>query len=733
MSNEPTNDESLSDRPTGHQPDSEATLRPFPPGLPLPPNWWRCLRFGGVSGRYDGEMSTPNAGRFALDLRVDIDPRHSNSPVMDKISGDVYQVFRFKFFGRVFHWRVYRESWIVDSPNVTWSRCSVGITGKVRYWKGTHLKTTVSVVIPWKTFTVIGPAEVTFTSIGGATSTYNCDRKSSAFRNVNLEVDVCDSVDSVPTLPSYDTHAHSDRPSGLPRRTLNIENSYQEAGIEVSINAAERTVIDDSDPKFTTWSVAELHDAMEQHFKQYPGTWPNWHMWCLLGGEFDNSGVGGIMFDAAAAYGGSGKAPERQGCAVFRNHSWFNDLVANPSTQAEADAMRKLLYTYVHEIGHAFNFLHSWDKSRPDSLSWMNYDWRYDNRNGTDSFWNNFRMRFDDEELIHIRHGDRASVIMGGDPWASGGHLEAPPESMVEIVGAAPIELSVRSKKYFYFMEPVQVELRLRNLTDMPMELDAQLNPEFGGVKLHIRRPDGKILEYAPVFCKLATPDLKVLKPEGVGVEGEDRHSQNVFISFGSHGYYLDMPGEYLVRAVYQGLGDVLIPSNVHRIRVGQPFSREEDLIAQDYFSADTGLALYLNGSSSPFLESGMNVIQQVAEQQKDNAIGAQLSILLAQNLSRPFFRIEEDRILKEFRAVMPEDALTLTDQAVKVQNKDASCLTNLSYHELIRTRADLMVTMGESTKAKSELRTLARNLKKQGVNASVLNDISTYAKTIKK
>ena len=49
--------------------------------------------------------------------------------------------------------------------------------------------------------------------------------------------------------------------------------------------------------------------------------------------------------------------------------------------------MRQFLYTWVHEAGHAFNFLHSWDKGRPDALSWMNYDWRYDQRNGADTFW----------------------------------------------------------------------------------------------------------------------------------------------------------------------------------------------------------------------------------------------------------------------------------------------------------------------------------------------------------
>jgi len=39
----------------------------------FPTDWWHCLRFGSVSGRYEGKMTSPNAGKYELDLRVDID------------------------------------------------------------------------------------------------------------------------------------------------------------------------------------------------------------------------------------------------------------------------------------------------------------------------------------------------------------------------------------------------------------------------------------------------------------------------------------------------------------------------------------------------------------------------------------------------------------------------------------------------------------------------------------
>jgi hypothetical protein len=706
---------------------------PIPMPTPWPPDWWRCLRRGAVSGRYYGEMTAPNAGRHALDLRVDIDPRHANSPVMDRVSGDSFQVFRFNWGGRVYKWRIYRESWIIDSPSVTWYRCRVEISGTVRYWKGVHADTDVVISIPWGSFTQAGPATVTFTEVGGSNSSYSCARQSSAFRTVKLEVDVCQSINAAPILPSYHTQAHSNRPAGLPGRTLTIEESYLEAGIDLTINPA-RSIIDDTALADTNWLPSELHDSMETYFSQIGGSWPKWQVWALLAsGVFEDPidglrpGVGGIMFDASVP-GGSYEPPERQGCTVFREHWWFDNLVATPpANDAQAWAMRHFLYTYVHEIGHAFNFLHSWDKGRHDALSWMNYDWKYDARNGDGTFWANFEFRFDPEELIHLRHGDRSSVIMGGDPWSSGWHMESPPGAMASMEGDAPVELLLRSKNFFQFMEPVTIEFRLRNRSDLPIELHTQLHPEYGGVVVYIRRPDGRILEYAPVLCKLATLKPQVLKAKGA-VKGEDRHSQNIFLSYGSFGYYFDEPGEYLVRAVYQGSGNMLIPSNVHRVRIGRPYSHEEERIAQDLFSYKAGMALYLNGSSSPHLEKGMATLEELAERYRENTVGAQMSLVLARNQACPFRRVDEENVRVKIRDADPESALAFTTQALAQQERDDQTLSNIAYNQTCRTKAKLMAGMGQKAEAKKELDALVEYLKKRGVNQPVLDEIKAYA-----
>ena len=704
-----------------------------------------------VSGTSEGEMSAPTAGLDLLELRIDVDQRYPNSPIMNRVSGDFYQLNKITVPGSPpLVSRVFRESWIVTTPEITKQADQITIVGTVAFWKGIHPQTTLRIVINTPQSGVSSVADVSFTRAGGQPSLYKCVKRSDAFREVEMEIDICASVNNPPTLPRILTTDHPVRPAGTTARVLSIEESYREAGVRVSI-APAHDVIDDSDSQFDSWSPAELHDVMETSFSKINGVWPQWSMWGVLAGRFDNPGVGGVMFDAAAAFGGAGSAPERQGFAVFRNHQWFTSLTSGPpADRDEAAAARKFLYTWVHEAGHAFNFLHSWNKNRPDALSWMNYDWRYDNLHGADSFWSNFNFRFDDEELIHLRHGNRASVIMGGDPWASGGHLEAPaeaeylaapPGALSTIDGDVPLEFLIRSKPYFEFMEPVAVELRIRNvLRDLPLTLDTRLSPEFGGVVIHIRRPDGRILEYSPVMCKLAIGRYITLEPLKEGEEeGKDRYSEEVGLSYGRYGFYFDEPGEYLVRAIYQGAGDLLIPSNVHRLRVGNPLTKDLDVTAQDYFSYEVGMNLYLEGSRSQHLAKGFNLLTHMSEKYSDSMLGAKLASTVANSFTKSFFSVGDRpkdsgpmtlKLKKSYEA-NPEEALKITAPAVDFIRKRNEKLLNLSYRQVVGQRVDCLLELQRPEEARVELNQLHDDLQSTGANPPVLRRIRALSEQV--
>ncbi|MDH5639478.1 MAG: hypothetical protein OEZ04_13410, partial [Nitrospinota bacterium] len=529
-------------------------------------------------------------------------------------------------------------------------------------------------------------------------------------------------------VPSYDTHAHSNRPASTRQRTLTIEEAYHEAGVGVEINPTT-TIIDDSDPAFNTWSVAELHDAMGTHFSRFPGSWPKWHMWGLLAGSFVSSGTGGIMFDARAAYGGAGEAPERQGFAVFRNHSWFNNLKDGaPANQAEAWAMRHFLYTWVHEAGHAFNFLHSWDKSRADSLSWMNYDWKYNSLDSGNDYWRDFEFRFDDEELIHMRHGDRASVIMGGDQWASGGHMDMPADAFSKTMGEAPVELLLRGKGYYEFLSPVSIEVRLRNrLDDMDLELDRRFDPTFGCVKYMIRKPDGKTVLYEPIACQVGDPDLVKLQGAKAAKNGEDRYSQNVYLQYGSGGFYFDVPGDYLVRAIYSGAGEMILTSNTLKLRVGTPLTRREDIVAQDFFSRDVGMCLCLGGSKSRFLTKGMETLEGIMEEFKSTAMQAKIVSMIVGSVGAPFFGIKDPEKLRQIEKLHdgdPKAALAMSKNAMEFYHKEGGGDDNIDYGLLVCQRVRLHKEVGDDKSAKAEGDSLVNDLSSRGVHPPVVKAI---------
>lgn len=674
-----------------------------------------------LSGRYYGVSTSGKYGGSGLDLRVDVDPIGNNSPVMNRISGDFFKVSSLRLPGGVSKdWRMYEESWMVDNPKLSRIKGAVKIAGDVRFWRGAHSPTRVKLVIPLSA-DGIGPIDVSFAEGGREIATYNCKKISNYFRDLGLEVDICKSMNFEPTSPSYDTCTHTMHPPGLGQRMMTFGSAYQDAGVSVTIHDSDRTIIDDSDPSFMHWTAEELHHAMEQYFCRYPGGWPKWDMWGIIARGFNISSVLGVMFDY-------GTAPQRQGFAIFRKHRLFDYLVSGkPTTEAQAAAMREFLFTWVHEAGHAFNLMHSFDKSRPNALSWMNYPEKYDELNGPNSFWGNFMMRFDDDELIHIRHGDLMSVIMGGDESGSGNFREVHPSIMSPMDGEAPVDVLIRSKEYFELLEPVVVELRVKNLLDEPVLIEANLKPEYGSTKFYVRRPDGRVMECRPVICQMATPNIKTLEPKDSNIEGGDRHSDTIFLSYGSIGFNFDKPGDYLIRAIYQGPGGRMLPSNVHRVRIGNPKTNEEDALGLKFFTYQTGMDMYLKGSRSCFLSEGLKVLNEIAEIYQDKIVGAKIATGISTSLGRPFFIVDKG-ILRLDQPAEPMQALELTEPAVNVfrnlKDKDAE-RQNITYRKLIENRVRLHKDVGEKSKAKEELSLLHNDLADRGVNELVLNDIS--------
>ena len=687
----------------------------FPPivGKPLP----------AFSGRYESRTRDGNG----LDLRVDIDVRAQNSPVMNCVSGDFLESSN------------YTKSWICINPTINISGSMAEITGDVYYWKpNIYNPTTIHITI-LRSFTGdVGPAVVTLTPSIGKPSSYTCERKSHCFRSLTVEVDILKQVHKAPIFPYYDVTSHPDHPADISPRQLSYTLALREAGVCVSIKPQNPQIIDDYDePEFEKWDFSELHDAMENYFSKYNEISPKkWNLWCLQCGLLDDPDESyiGAMFDL-----GGLNQPERQGFAVFRNSSHFQHLVPFPTNADQAASMRWFLRVFVHETGHAFNLIHPDEKYPKElkSLSWMNKWNTYDpeaNDSDSNKYWENFRYRFDDDELIHIRHGDRAAVIMGGDALGSAPYWEtnvnaAPSGAMSQFEGQPPIELLIRSQDYFDYLEPVGIEARVRNLQCQTMMVDRRLSPEHGGLTLYIRRPNGITVRYLPIIYVEGFPNFHSLGPQNSNRDGDDRFSEYISINYGKLGFYFDQPGEYLVRTLYHTKG-MVIPSNTLHLRIGYPASNEESQLASKFFTYQVGMSMYLNGSESPFLAAGKNLLELVSEKYKKTLLGAKISAVLAASEARPFFRIQ-DNALRHTHKPNYEKALSLTEPAVDVYRKQKDKHLNILYHLLVRSRANYLVKLGQKKEASNELSDLRKDLKARGVKESVLKSIESFQESL--
>ncbi len=115
----------------------------------------------------------------------------------------------------------------------------------------------------------------------------------------------------------------------------------------------------------------------------------------------------------------------------------------------DAASQRAQLRTYVHELGHAFNMMHSWQKNLASppaplgpngglgDLSWMNYAWKYQPPppapGGENAYWADFPFQFTMNERVHLRHGFYRKVVMGANAFGTGA-AEVDPEFFAEPV-----------------------------------------------------------------------------------------------------------------------------------------------------------------------------------------------------------------------------------------------------------------------------------------------------------
>jgi hypothetical protein len=603
----PTNGDVITPSPMRTAPEAGATPAqpmPIPQAIPTPIPIPIPIKRA-AKGRY----RSSGAG-FQLELRVDVDGLRPTK----QISGDFFQLSggTTAYFG----------SFSVPAPVITVSSTTITIKGLGKFSWTAGWPVVQVTIARHSIFQPAAPAVVQFFNTAGSPgASYLCDFQSGYFRTVRIETDKTSDL-TTPVFTSYNTGS---LPSGGAARNLSVVSAYAEAGIEM-IPTTGTDVINISEAGANAaWSNAELHASMVKHFSLWVDR-PQWAVWQVVCQLHEmGTGLYGIMFDQ--------QGKQRQGCAVF--HAGIGGTTA--------DKQRLQLYTYVHELGHCFNLLHSWQKSyatppgtnQPSAMSWMNYPWNFPG--GAAAFWNAFPFQFDDTELAHLRHAFYNNIIMGGNDFAVGASLEKTEDLATPIQDDSGLQFEISAVRSFALGEPVVIRLCLATTDTRGKLTHPHLHPNFGLVQVAIRKPSGQIVAYDPFI------DHCII-PQQMRLAGGEVLEDSAYIGFGRDGHYFDQPGRYQVRAIYSAPDGSRVASNILPVWVSYPVTQTDEELAQLLLGDEQGALFSVLGSDSEALKRGNDAFDEILAKYPKHRLAAYPQLVKGINASRQFKTISDEK-----------------------------------------------------------------------------------------
>jgi len=447
-----------------------------------------------------------------------------------------------------------------------------------------------------------------------------------------------DAASNTTAITSIDTDAHPNRPASLPVETLTLEEVYRRAGFDVTVTSGGGVVPLAGAGANARWSDFEMHDAMQTFWSRF-GNVPQWSMWVFFAALHEaGTSLGGIMFDDIGPN-------HRQGTAIFNNAFISVPPAGDPAPAAWVQRMR--FWTAAHEMGHAFNLAHSWQKSlgapivpggpwialmdEPEARSFMNYP--YFVSGGQAAFFSNFEFRFSDQELLFMRHAPEQFVQMGNADWFDNHGFR---EARVPAEPTFRLEASVgQPSAEFEFMEPVVVELALTNQTDQPQIVPDTVLQSADSMTVVIKKPGKAARQFIPYADRCTRPKNLSLAP-GQSVK------DSLFVSAGKNGWDIAEPGYYTIQIALHLPGEDVV-SNPLLLRVAPPKGYEESYVAQDFFSDDVGRVLTFDGSR--VLTAANATLREVCERLSASRAAIHASVALAGALAREQKMLDPGRL----------------------------------------------------------------------------------------
>lgn len=563
--------------------------------------------------------------------------------------------------------------------------------------------------------------EVTFKGEGLEDRVRTFTFADNTFREVDFEYDT---VDGLSPVLEVDTHRHPDHPGSLEGEILSVDTVFERAGFRVTRSGGDTSVPLSGARSDARWSDNEMHDAMQVSWSRFEER-AQWALWTFFAGLHERgTSLGGIMFDSIGP-------THRQGTAIF-----LDSFIANPpASDRVPDAWRQRMafWTAVHEMGHAFNLLHAWQKhlgqpwipqpSGYDQLSFMNYPYLYENGRFSDAntirFFRDFEYRFTDDELLFLRHAPEPFVQMGGTPFGVNHAFE-----QANISPSPELRLDLRVNRdvpVFDFLEPVVVELKLSNISDQPQMLPEDLLSMTDRMTVVVQRRGGQQKSFHP-FAHYCYSSRNSVLAAG------DALYESLFLAVGSEGWLIDEPGYYTIRVCLH-MPDEDVLSGPLEIRVVPPMDRMEEYLAQDFFSDEVGRVFAFDGSE--VLGSANNTLHEVVDRLPDDHRAAiHARVALAMPKSRPYkkLKLDGDRpteiVTRGIDEGCVDDFAAALGSNKKLSDHSAQTLGHIDYRYYSEQYLQTLGEMNETKKRATAKKRLVSTLEDRKVLPRVIDEV---------
>lgn len=563
-----------------------------------------------------------------------------------------------------------------------------------------------------------GYGAYTLTLRNGETTvaTHSLTFQSIYFDAVEFEVDRV--VNAAAPTTTYATHSHPNRPADLPAETISMATVYQRAGFDVKMSPNTSVIPVAGAGANGTWSDGEMHNAMVTYWSRFADK-PQWAMWALFARQHDQGfSLGGIMFDDIGPN-------HRQGTAIFTD-SFIQNVPAGDTSPA-AWRNRMVFWTAIHEMGHAFNLAHSWQKAlgnpwiplanEPEARSFMNYPFNV--AGGQANFFSNFRFRFSDQELIFMRHAPRRFVQMGNSNWFINHGFED--TTALDVPRNWTLEIRPnRAINEYAFMEPVKLELKLTNASGEPKQVEPDMLADGKHIAVYVGREGGLTKHWSPFVTRCHETHHDTVAP-GASIYGAH------MIGTSTSGWLIDEPGFYKVQAAIDMNGEIVI-SNVLRIYVAPPASAAENRLAPDYFTEDVARVIAFDGA--PELQKATVTLQEVSAQCPNTPAATHAVVAVSTPMLRDYKRLEAGAdatlTVKGTKANVAEAAKMQMEALVKTPNAAAETMGHIDYFADLALLAEALEKSGDDKGAIKVLKASIATMKKRGVIETVVSETET-------